>query len=169
MKLRHLAAWFSGVALLGTGATLLCAQPQQSPRDGPVRTDREKLRAKVIKLRTEVEMLRFDYELARDGVLEEVKLYRSLNMAAGLMSSVSVIQQAVATPPGPAPRQKSAQDRKEAAEADKAALQAEKKNAAELAAFVAEQKKELTRQFALLAETRLHLADAERSYRESSP
>ncbi len=168
MKLRHLAAWFSGVALVGTGATLLCAQSPQPPREGPARIGRDKLRAEVIKLRTEVEMLRFDYELARDSLLEEVKLKRGLKMAGGLMALGTSIQAAInGEPARVAPRRESEQDRKKAAEAAKAAEQQEKKAEAEEAAFIAERKKELARRFTLLAARRLDLEDAERNYREN--
>jgi hypothetical protein len=171
MKLRPLVAWCSGVALLVTGATLLCAQPPQPQREVPNRIDRGKLRAEIVKLRTEVEMLRFDYELARDGVLEELKLGRSLKMAGGMMglglAMQSAINGATTNPAGAAPRKASEEDRKKAAEAARAEEQEEKKLAAEEAAFIAEQKKELTRRFALLAEKRLDLEDAERNYREN--
>ena len=171
MKLRQLAAWFTGVALLGTGATLLCAQPSQPAGEARPRIDRGKLRAQVIELRTEVEMLRFDYELARDGLLEEVKIERGLKMAGGLIGSFSAIQVAInkdaAQPPGGARRQETEQDRKKATEAAKAAEQEEKKNEAELTAVIAERKKELARKFKLLSEKRLDLEDAEQKYRES--
>jgi hypothetical protein len=167
LKLRHLAAWFSGVALLGTGATLLWAQPPQPQpsREGPVRIDREKLRAEVIRLRTEVEMLRFDYDLARNTLLEDVKTEKALWMAGGLIGAVSEIQAAIiepgAKPPVAAPRQETEQDRKKAAEAAKAEAQFEKK----LAEAIADRKKELARKFALLAAKQLDLEDAERNYR----
>jgi hypothetical protein len=172
MKLRHLAAWISGVALVGTGATLLCAQSPQPPREGPVRIGRDKLRAEVIKLRTEVEMLRFDYELARDGLLEELKIERGLKMAGGMIAFGTSIQAAInqeagAEPPRVAPRRETEQDRKKAAEAAKAAEREEKKAEAQEAAIIAERKKELARLFALLAEKRLDLEDAERNYREN--
>ncbi|MDR3622377.1 MAG: hypothetical protein P4L85_23710 [Paludisphaera borealis] len=176
MRMRHLAAWFSGAALLGTGATLLWAQPPQPPRAAPARAERDKLRAEVIKLRTESEMLRFDYELARDNILEELK------MAGQLMGAFGGLQVAInepqAEPPGLAPGQLPEADQGKAAEAAKAAKQEEKKAALENskaaeemakqeAAFIAEQKKDLTRRFTLLTEKRLELEDAERSYHES--
>ena len=57
MNLKHLAVWFSGVAFLGAGATLLFAQPPQPAREAQARVDRTKLRVEVVRLRTEVEML----------------------------------------------------------------------------------------------------------------
>ncbi len=66
------------------------------------------------------------------------------------------------TPPKP-----SEQERKKAAEEAKKAEQEEKREEAEIAKFVAERKKELTRRFGLLEEKRLDLEDAERNYRES--
>ncbi|WP_237722420.1 hypothetical protein [Singulisphaera acidiphila] len=183
MKLRHLAAWFSGVALLGTGATFLGAQPPQPQRVAPARTERDKLRAEIVELRTESEMLRFDYELARDIVLEERKMSRSMKMAGQLMGAVGDLQVTInesqVEQPGLAPEQ----DRKKATEIAKAAEQEKRKAAQaaalenrkaveemakEEAAFIAEQKKDLTRRFALLAEKRLDLEDAERRYRENS-
>ncbi|SIO29851.1 hypothetical protein SAMN05444166_3592 [Singulisphaera sp. GP187] len=187
MKFRHLAVWFSGVALLGTGATFLWAQPPQSQRVAPARTERDKLRAEIVELRTESEMLRFDYELARDGVLEELKISRSMKMAGQVMGAVGDLQVTInesqVEPSGLAPGQGSEQDRKKATEAAKAAKQEKRKAAQaaalenrkaveemakEEAAFIAEQKKDLTRRFALLAEKRLDLEDAERRYRENS-
>ncbi|APW64025.1 hypothetical protein [Paludisphaera borealis] len=182
MRMRHLAAWFSGAALLGTGATLLWAQPPQPQRAAPAQAERDKLRAEVIKLRTESEMLRFDYELARDGVLEELKMGRSMKMAGQLMGAFGGLQAAInepqAEPPGLAPGQVPEPDQGKAAEAAKAAKQEEKKAALENskaaeemakqeAAFIAEQKKDLGRRFTLLTEKRLELEDAERNYHES--
>jgi hypothetical protein len=173
MKFRHLAPWFSMVALLVVGATFIRAQPPEQRREGPARIDRGKLRAEIIKLRTEVEMLRFDYELARDGLLDEVKMSRGLRMVGPLMGLGAAIQSAVneagSQPPGAAPRQKSQAHQKKAAEEAKAAEREEKKQEAEEAAAIAERKKELARRFALLSEKRLDLEDAERNYREISP
>ncbi len=172
MKFRHFAAWFSAVALLGAGVTMIRAQPPQQPREGPARVDRAKLRADITKLRTEVEMLRFDYELARNGLLDDVKTEKALKMAGGLMQFGMAFQSAVndagAAPPGASPRQKSEQDRKKAAEEAIKAEQEEKREAAEEAAAIAERKKELARLFTLLSEKRLDLEDAERTYRETS-
>lgn len=106
MKLRHLAAWFAGVALLGTGATLLLAQTPPPPRGGPApaldlpapvvgRAERGKLRAQIIKLRTETEILRFEYEFARDSLLEDVKMHRSMQMAGQFMGAVGGMQAAL--------------------------------------------------------------------------
>ncbi len=159
MKFRHLAAWFSGVILLGTAATLLHAQPPQ-----PARLDRAKLRAEVVKLRVEVEMLRFDYELAHNDLLEDLKMTKGLRMLGPMMQLGGAIQSAMSgeTPPRP-----SEKERKKAAEEAKKAEQEEKQQEAQVAAFVAERKKELSRRFGLLEEKRLDLEDAERNYRES--
>jgi hypothetical protein len=171
MLLRHFPAWLSGVALLGTGATLLWAQAPQPPRAAPARADRAKLRAEVVRLRTEVEMLRFDYELAREKLLEELKLRRGLKMTGGMLALGSSIQNALnnagSNPPGAAAGQATQPDQKKDAEAVKAAELEEKKDAAEEAAFIAERKKDLTRQFGSLSERRLDLEDAERAYREA--
>jgi hypothetical protein len=173
MRFGHLAAWFSGVALLGTGAALIRAQPPQPPREGPTRHDRAKLRAEVIKLRTEVEMLRFDYELTRDGLMEDVKTRKALKMAGGMMQLGAAIQTAIneaqTTPPGDAPRHETEQDRRKAAEEARKAQQEEAKEAAEEAAFLAERRKELTRRAASWAEKRMDLDDAERDYRATFP
>lgn len=172
MNWRHVATWCSGLALIGMGATLLRGQPPQPLHDVAVRVDREKLRAEVVKLRTEVEMLRFDYELARDGLLEELKIARGLRMAGGMMGAVAAIQtamnQAGTNSPDVAQRQPSEQDKKKAAEEAKAAEQEEKKQTAAEAAYIAEQKKELNRFYALLAARRIDLEDAEQRYRETA-
>jgi hypothetical protein len=169
MTMRHCAAWFSGVALLATTATLLWAQPPQPAREGAVRGDRAKLRADVVRLRTEVEMLQFDYDVARFLLFEELKFERGLKMAGGFLQLGSAIQSAAneagAQPPGEAPRQVPAEDRKKSAEAARAAELQEKKEAAEEAAALAKRKKELARVFTALAEKRLDLEDAERNYR----
>ena len=165
MTLRHIASWLSGVALVGAGATLLCAQPPQPPRESPSRIGRDELRAKIIKLRTEVEMLRLDYELARDGMLEDLKLRRGLKMAGGMMQLGTAIQSAIndatAQPPGAAPLRGPERDPKKAATAE------ERNEAEEEAAFMGERKKEHARLFAALARRRLDLEDAERRYRAS--
>jgi hypothetical protein len=168
MKFRHFAAWFSVVALLGMGATLIRAQPPQRPREGPVRPDRARLRAEVIRLRTEVEMLRFDYDLARDGLIEDVKTEKGFKMAGEMMGAIQFsINEAGAKPPGEPPRQETEQARKKAAQEAKKADEEEKREAAELAAAIAERKKELARRFASLAEKQLDLEDAERNYRDT--
>ncbi len=170
MNSRHLAAWCSGVALVVIGTTFLSAQP---PREAPARNGRDNLRAEIVKLRTEVEMLRFDYELVRDRLLEDLKLERGLKMAGGMIQVGTAIQSAInqasANAPPEAPRQPTREDKRKAAEAQKAAEEAEKKEAAEEAAAIAERKKELIRLFTLLSEKRLDLEDAERSYRDSHP
>lgn len=171
MNLRLLAAWISGLALLGTGAAMLRAQPPQAPRQAQARSERDKLRAEVIRLRTEVEALRFDYELARDNFLEELKMGRGLKMAGAMFGLAGAMQSAVNQaedkPPGEAPPKETEQDRKKAAGAAKAvADQQEKKQAAQETAMIAEAKKELASKFALLTAKRLDLEDAERNYRE---
>jgi hypothetical protein len=92
MKFRHLAAWFSIVVLLGASATLLRAQ---APRADPAPADRTKLRAEIVKLRTEVEMLQFDYELARVGLMDDVKMEKGLKMAGSMLGAVSAMQVAM--------------------------------------------------------------------------
>jgi hypothetical protein len=170
MKWGHLVVWLSGAALLGTGATILCAQPPQPRREAPSGARRDELRAEVVKLQTEVEMLRLDYELARDELLEDLKLRRGLKMAGGMIQLGAAIQSAVneatAQPAGAAPRPEPERDPKQAAEAEKAAAEEERKEATEQAAFIGERKKELARLFESLARRRLDLEDAERRYRE---
>jgi hypothetical protein len=170
MRWGHLVVWLSGAALLGTGATILCAQPPQPRREAPTGVRRDELGAEVVKLQTEVEMLRLDYELARDGLLEDLKLRRGLKLAGGMMQVGAAIQSAIndatAQPPGAAPRREPEPDPKKAAEAEKAAEEEERKEAAEEAAFIGERKKELARRFESLARRRLDLEGAERRYRE---
>jgi hypothetical protein len=160
MKWRQIAAWSVGVAVLGT--TILFAQ---SPRqDRP-----DKLRAEVVRLRTEAEMLRFDYELAHDRLLEDLKTARGLRTMGGLIGLGASLQAAMNdASTGAAPRPKSEPERRQEAEAAKAAELEEKKAEAAEATFIAEQKKELARRFALLAQKQLDLEDAERKYREAA-
>ena len=174
MKVRSLEVWLAGLALLGTGAAVLFAQPPQpaASSGAAARTGRDKVRAQVITLRTEVEMLRLDYELAREGLLEELKMSRGLKMAGGLIGFGVKIQNAMnqgaTNAPATAPPPESEQDRRKAADEAKAAEQEEKKQAAMEAAYVAERKQELSRLFALMEAKRLDLEDAERHYRELS-
>jgi hypothetical protein len=166
MTLRNLAVCLAGAALIGIGATFLFAQPPQGAPAARVVAGRDTLRAGIVKLQTEVEMLRLDYELAREGLLEDLKLRRGLRMAGGVMQLGFAIQSAVndatAQTPGSAPKRDPEQDRKQAAEAK----QEEKKEAADDAAFIGERKKELARLFTLLSQRQLDLEDAERTYRE---
>jgi hypothetical protein len=170
MKVRHLAAWFSTVALLGTGAAFIHAQPPQPPREAPPRLDRARLRDQVIKLRAEVEMLRFDYDVTREALLDDLKTRRALQLAGGMIQLGASIQNAIVesqeNPPRDAPRQP---DAKKSAEDAKAVAEAGKKDAAEEAAFIAERKQELSLGAAALAAKQMDLEDAERSYRASFP
>jgi len=170
MELRRISAWIVGAALIASGATLLRAQPAAQPAEAPVPSNRGALRARIIKLRTETEMLRLDYELARESLLEELKIVRGLKLAGGLFQLGAAVQDAVnesgEKAPGVAP---TPETRKQSAEAAKAAELEEKKAAAEQAAYVAESKKELARLFTSLSEKRLDLEDAERAYRATSP
>lgn len=164
MKLRHLASWFSGAALLGMGATLLFAQAPQPPREGAARIDRARLRKEIIKLRTEVEMLRLDYEFAHEGLSDELKVARGLKLAEGMFGAFPVVSGPRPRPGAEAPRQEAEQDRKKSAEEAKAAELAEKA----VEAAISEEKKKLGQIFALLSEKRLDLEDAEQSYREAA-
>lgn len=173
MNLRYFVACFSAIALLGAGAMLLRAQPPQSGPKGSTPINRDKLRAQIIQLRTETEMLRLDYELARDGLVDAVKTRRGLKLAGGLIGFGTAIQNAMnqaaaPQPNGAAPQPRPEPDSKKEAESAKAAEDEEKKDAAEEAAFIAERKKELSRLFSSLAEKSLDLEDAERRYREIS-
>jgi hypothetical protein len=154
MTWRHRTAWAVGAVLIGMGATILWAQP---PREDAARGDRARLRASIVRLRTEAEMLRLDYEAARDGVLEELKLERGLRMAGSAMGIGLAIESAV-----------SGGDEAKAAraEAAKARVTEYAKAQGDDAAFLAERKTKLAPLFARLAETRLDLEDAERAYRE---
>jgi hypothetical protein len=170
MKLRHLAATTCAMALIGTGASFLLAQTPPSPQPGPGRPAQARLRAEVIRFRTEVEMLRFDYELARDVLLEDLKTRRSLQMLGPMMQLGGAIQSAInaagTNPPDEAPKKKSKEDLKKEAEEAKKAEEVQKKEEAEEAAFIVERKKKLASIFASLAEKRLDLEDAERRYND---
>lgn len=163
MKTRMLATWSVGLALAVTGvATLTRAQQPQQPAPG---ADRAKLRAQVIKIRTEVEMLAFDYDLERTGLMDDMKTRKSFEMLGGLMSVGNALQTAIheqsnPQPAAPRPRPVPEADAKQAAEEAK-------KSAAEEAEFLAGRKKELARRASALAERRLDLEDLERTYRES--
>jgi hypothetical protein len=165
MKARQIAVLVSGVALLGTVATLLRAQPAGPGGQNNRPIGRAKLRAEVIKLRIEVEMLRFEYEQLRGAANDELKLVRGLNMAGSMMAIGAALNGAGPNPrAGAAPGQKSDADRKIEAEAAKAAEQAEKQQAAQEAEFIAEAKKQLAQKYAPLAAKQMDLEDAEREY-----
>ena len=95
MKLRKLAAWICGLAAFGAGVTILWAGPQSARETGQLGSKGASCAAEIIKLRTEVEMLRFDYELQRDGVLEELKIERGLRMAGGMIGLGVSLQNAI--------------------------------------------------------------------------
>jgi hypothetical protein len=160
MKVRIIAALCFGCALLGTVATLVDAQPPDNVREA-------RLRLKVVELQTEVQMLHFDYELRREAVLEELKMVRGMRMMGGVMSFAAefnaAVENAEADGPGVPQPEDSELDPKQAAEQAKAAKEQEEQEAT----FLAEQKKELVRLFALVAEKRLDLEEAERKYRET--
>lgn len=115
-------------------------------------------------------MLQIDYELARESLLEELKIARGLKLAGGLFQFGAAIQDAVndsgEKPPGVAPTPEAL---RQSAEAAKAAEQEDKKATAEQAAYVAERKKELASLFTALSEKRLDFEDAERAYRATAP
>ncbi len=92
MKIRHLAAWLSVVVLLGASATLIRAQ---GPGAKPATAERARLRETIVKLRTEVEMLQFDYDLARVGLMDDVKMEKGLKMAGSMMGAVGAMQVAM--------------------------------------------------------------------------
>jgi hypothetical protein len=172
MTFRHPVPWLSGIALLSIGAICLFAQQPQPPREGPAQTERDKLRAKFITLQTEVEMARFDYELARDSLLEELKIFRGLKMGFEFLGSFQITTTIKTTDTDAAqgaPSQESEEERKKAAEEAQEAERREQEYAAQTTAAVAKAKVELTRLFTLLSEKRLDLEDAERQYRETSP
>jgi hypothetical protein len=169
MPLRHVAACFCAVTLLAGGALLLRAQPSQASRENAPGIGRDKLRAQVIKLRTEVEALRLDYQIARDGLLEDIKLQKQLKLSGELMGGfLSLGFGAPAEKSGRFnPQQKTEEDRKKEAEAAKQTEEA-KKYAVQEAAAIAERENDLSRRFGLLAAKQMDLEDAERSYREQS-
>lgn len=172
MQLRHLAAWLAVASLVGGGAALLRAQPAAEPPGRASKEQADRIRSRIIELRTDVEMLRFDYELERDELLEDLKIARGLELAGGFMAFGAALQPGVNAagdkPPGEAPPLSPEQARKEAAEKAKAA-ESEKQDQAKRAAFIEERKKELCRRYALLSAKRLDLEDAERSYLYGTP
>jgi hypothetical protein len=88
-------------------------------------------------------------------------------MMGGVMSFAAefnaAVENAEADEPGVPQPDDSELDPKEAAEQAKAAQEQDQQEAT----FLAEQKKELARRFAHVAEKRLDLEDAERKYRET--
>jgi hypothetical protein len=177
MKIRHLAACLSAIALLGMGSTLLRAQAPQRPADGKVevvppeghvRVDVIQMRTEIIQLRTEIEMLQLDFDLARNDLLEDVKTEKSLKMAGQMMQIGGMIQSAIyeASKPDDERRpKKTDQERKKQAEEARNEQEEEKKSQAQYAAALAERKKEIARLAGSLASKRLDLEDVERQYR----
>jgi hypothetical protein len=178
MTLRNFSTWLSAGAIVVTGVTILMVQPALSQNAAPA-TNREKLRAEVIKLRTETEMLRFDYELARERVLEQLKMARSMMLGGQLIGAVSRFQvsineaqaEAGSLPPGrPLNQARKQAVEEENKKAELAAEQANRKAEAELAkqeaTFIADEKKELIRLYTLLAQKQMDLEDAQKRYAE---
>jgi hypothetical protein len=176
MKLRHLAAWIFGAALIGMGATFLRAQQLQAPREGAALVGRDKLRADIIKLRTEVERLDFDYQIAREFLrgdvsslaqhyaelrLDKIKVFE---VVGGLDWSITIKDGTDSKPAEGDAQQTPDLERKTAPEESTAPVL----DLSGEAAVIAAMKKELARHFAILAEKRLDLDDAERRYRELS-
>jgi hypothetical protein len=149
MRRRDVAAWVGCLALLGP------AYAQAQAPAGANHAEHAKLRAEVIRLRTEVEMLQLDYDLARADLIEDLKLIKGMAMAGDLMSAF-----------GGARNQAPAGDAKARDAEAKKEREDEKEREAAKASFVAERKKELARLAASLASKRLDLEDAERQYRE---
>jgi hypothetical protein len=167
---RRRCGWcLTAIALLGAGATLLRAQQTPRPAGPTAPADSSGLRAAIIELRVEVEMLQFDFDLARNDLLEDVKTRKSLRMAGAMMQLGGAIQSAIneaaADPPARPPRAKTEAERKKEVKEAKEAEQEQKRDEAEQAAFIAERKKELARLATALASKRLDLEDAERKYR----
>jgi hypothetical protein len=146
MRIQIIAAWVGCLALLGPGlATTARAQGQVD--------ERPKLRAAVVKLRTEVEMLGLDQEIDRANLMEDLKIMKGFEMLSGMAWIVNATRQP-ARPPA------------SAGDAEKQATEA-RKEAEEKAKYVAEKKAALARRAAVLAEKRLDLEDLERQYRET--
>lgn len=168
MTLKHIAVYFSGMVVLGMGSILLFAQSPQPPHATPIRVERVKLRAEVIKLRTEVEMLRLDYEFARDMLRQEMSMNIGLQLVGVVSKAVSEVRDpSHITGAKPTDTEKR-QESEKAAGAAKAANEQEKKELAEEAATMAENKKQLRSMYTVLAAKQMDLEDAERSYREAS-
>src|SRR5580704_13815104 len=87
--MKRIVTWFAAIVVLGTGTLLLFAQsPRQPERVAQTVTSREKLRADVIKLRTEVEAIRFDYEIERDMLRDQVKMTMGLKLLPAMLGSL---------------------------------------------------------------------------------
>ena len=164
MKPRPTAAFITSIVLLGLGAKLIQAQAPQPAQLNAANPDLSKLRADIVKLRTEVEMLQFDYDFERMILFEEVKFVRGMKMAGPLISAVSRATVTRSDEPAKPPTEL---EKNKAAEKAKAEEIQEKKEEAAEAAAIKERKKELARIFGMLSEKRLDLEDAERTYRES--
>ena len=96
MKWRIVFAWVACFGLLGS-----VARADEVGR--PVDSKRAKLRADVIRLRTEVDALQLDYDIARSDFIDDLKLMKSMEMASGLMAVGNFINQATHAEPDSTP------------------------------------------------------------------
>jgi hypothetical protein len=161
MRMRIIAAWVGSLALLGPGlATIARAQEPADPLADARRAERPKLRAAIVRLRAEVEMLQLDQDIDRSALFDDLKMMQGLEMMSGMVSMGNALSSATrgnapaARPPAPA-----GEVEKQAAEA--------RKEAEEKAKYLAKKKAALALRAALLAEKRLDLEDMERQYRET--
>jgi tryptophan 2,3-dioxygenase len=137
------------VAVLALGAvTLTRAQP---PGQDPEPSAQQKLRGRIIDLRTEVEVLQLEHDAMRAALLKALQELEEADLSAGSLGEISdrMSQRNADTP----------QER----------LQAHQKNArtqrTEFRAAVAKKRQEFERKCRALSEKHLDLEDAERRYR----
>jgi len=151
MKWLRIAAWVVSFALLGqitwSSESLL-----------PVDLNRAKLRAEVIRLRTEVETLQLDYDIERANIVDDVKTMRSMEMMSGLMVMGNLLNRAATSTPD-APQSPTPAE-------VKATEESAKKAEEEKVAYIAEKKKKFALLAAALVEKKLDLEDVEARYRE---
>lgn len=156
-----------GAASYRACGLVLSDQPTRTPQPNAGDGAQSKLRDRLIELRVEIELLRFDYELARDDSLENLKIQKGFNMMGCVMEAFARGPQE-----SKEDREKNRTDEEKEADAKANSENEERQKEAEKFteernSYILQIKKELGRRFTLLSEKRLELEDAERTYDKS--
>jgi len=143
------------------------AQVQSRDRKGQPAKDRAKLRARVVRLRTELELLQLEHDAARTSIYEVLKNLRQAEIATAMgqlktyydfsdEKAAKAIEEAVA-------------NGQNADEAKKQMVEAAKRKEVEATrALIERRKQQFARQAAELSEKRLELDEAESRYHEAN-